>query len=563
MNGNGFVAPSLIYRLLLGIVAMALLSILTLSHVTWRTDAWFYDMIVGHLSPPVDERIVVIAIDQKSLTELGRWPWSRRIHAHLIDNLTEAGVHGIALDLLLPEPTNSDLESDRLLAQAIRRNGNVVLPVSAEPYQLNSPGIELLPTPELARTAKLGHSDIALDADDVARSVFLYGGLGSPRWPSLALALWESGKSENDTTRKLPGLRYLHETDTTPFMWTRNYQVLIPYTNPPDGFPHLSYVDVLNKQIPDSALDGRWVIVGMTANGFSNGIAIPKRSELPGLYYQANVLNTLINGNAITPMTPAGQWLLASILTVLPLLFYRKSTPQKFWIPLASSAVLTLLIATVLLTFWHNWFPPMSALVTLSAITLGWLMRMWFITQQQAHSDPLTGLANRMRLNHVMEKEIRQSARTDSPLSLLMIDIDHFKQLNDTSGHDMGDRALRMLAHAVCSCAHRPRDLVSRLGGDEFAILLPETKSIEAINLAAEMHALISYHSSILELPMPFTVSIGVHTSPGGDEQMTPSSLLKAADTALYQAKQAGRNCTRSSIGKLPSTESCIIHPAS
>src|SRR5688500_10393348 len=104
-------------RVLIALAAASVVTLLHLFGVTWRADAWMYDTLVP--SPVADDRILVVAIDEKSLAELGRWPWSRRIHADLIARLNTAGVRGIAMDILLSEPALFDPEGDALLAQAL------------------------------------------------------------------------------------------------------------------------------------------------------------------------------------------------------------------------------------------------------------------------------------------------------------------------------------------------------------------------------------------------------------------------------------------------------------
>ena len=140
-------------RLLTAVGAAALAILVTLSGVTAPLDAWVYDRLVLGAAPDADPRIVVVDIDQKSLAELGRWPWSRRTHAQLVDRLRLTEAKGIAFNVLLSEPALFDPEGDALLARAISRSGRVVLPVLAEPVQLNSSTVELMPIPEFAASA--------------------------------------------------------------------------------------------------------------------------------------------------------------------------------------------------------------------------------------------------------------------------------------------------------------------------------------------------------------------------------------------------------------------------
>lgn len=119
-----------------------------------------------------DDQIVIIAIDEKSLQTIGRWPWSRRIHAELIDRLRQAGRNVVALDFLMAESDDNDPEGDRLLGLAIARHGAVVLPI-APIVEPDSQKISLVqPLPMFQRNALLGHVDVELDYDGVARRLF-------------------------------------------------------------------------------------------------------------------------------------------------------------------------------------------------------------------------------------------------------------------------------------------------------------------------------------------------------------------------------------------------------
>ncbi len=151
-------------------------------------------------------------------------------------------------------------------------------------------------------------------------------------------------------------------------------------------------------------------------------------------------------------------------------------------------------------------------------------------------TDELTGIYNRRAFNDFMHKNISRAKRHLEPLSILMLDIDHFKQVNDLYGHDMGDEVLTIFAHLVQDHL-REEDIFARWGGEEFIILLPQTSSSEALKLAERIRKNISeYHFSEID---SVTVSIG-HTEFHVDDSF--DILLKRVDEALYQAKNAGRN---------------------
>lgn len=157
-----------------------------------------------------------------------------------------------------------------------------------------------------------------------------------------------------------------------------------------------------------------------------------------------------------------------------------------------------------------------------------------------ATTDPLTGVANRRRFMEAAERELMRARRYGRPLSLLMLDVDHFKSINDGYGHAVGDDVLTCLASAARECM-REIDVVGRLGGEEFAVLLPETSLTEAVGAAERLRR----HLAELELQtrndvVRFTVSVGVATC--RDEDCSIEGALTRADHALYDAKRGGRN---------------------
>lgn len=539
-------ANRVVARLLTAMGASAVVILLVLSGITWRADTALYDLLVQRSAHAADERILVVAVDEKSLAELGRWPWSRRVHAQLIDALSASGAKSIALDILLSEPALYDPEGDALLTQALTRSHKVVLPVFAEPQQQNGPLVELLPIPEFAASAAaLGHVDMALYSDGVARSMFLRAGLGTPHWPSLALALHQLGNEPGESDGNLPGLRNPQAGTVAPQDWVRDHEVLVPYVNPPHGFKRVSYSDVLNDRVPAAQLKDRWILVGVTAAGMGGDVATPgwhaNAPRLSGVDYQANALNMLLQDSAIVPLSTVAQSLLSIFLVVLPLLIYGLPGFRKISTPIVL-ALLAVPLVTLLLLWQGYWFAPLSAWVVLCIGTGMRLVRVVRRTQRRAQSDPLTGLANRHRFDEALALELRSAQRSGQPLSLLLLDVDHFKGLNDSQGHPTGDKVLRTLSGVLRDRARRPRDLVARLGGDEFAILLPETSSQAAAAIATTVHVDLANLAAQNNAASPaFTISVGIHTTRQG-ETTTATEVFERTDAALYQAKQAGRN---------------------
>ena len=160
---------------------------------------------------------------------------------------------------------------------------------------------------------------------------------------------------------------------------------------------------------------------------------------------------------------------------------------------------------------------------------------------RQAHLDYLTGLSNRRHFMAQGETELSRAIRYQKPLSLMMIDIDLFKSVNDTYGHQIGDVVLQAISR-ICKATLRHVDIAGRLGGEEFAVILPETTRNEAFEVAERLREAVAKTEVTMPvgLPIHFTVSIGVTTLL--DINVNLDMLLHQADQALYEAKRTGRN---------------------
>lgn len=161
-------------------------------------------------------------------------------------------------------------------------------------------------------------------------------------------------------------------------------------------------------------------------------------------------------------------------------------------------------------------------------------------TQEQARTDPLTGFLNRRGMEEILIREFARSRRTGTPLSVAILDIDHFKKVNDEHGHDVGDHALVHLAK-VAKAGARETDVVCRYGGEEFVVVFPGAAADGARFVVDRMRALAEntpLASGTLKVPIRF--SAGVSELAGADTSI--KALLKRADEALYEAKRNGRN---------------------
>jgi diguanylate cyclase (GGDEF)-like protein len=179
----------------------------------------------------------------------------------------------------------------------------------------------------------------------------------------------------------------------------------------------------------------------------------------------------------------------------------------------------------------------------LAALVLVWSRteRMQDLEQQASH-DPLTGLKNRRRFGEDLHTELARSRREQTTGAVLMLDLDNFKQVNDTLGHPVGDRTIADIA-GVLQKRLRATDVVARLGGDEFAIVLPRCDLDEAEEVADAVAGAVRQQAPAGQATPPITASIGIATFGPGTE--SDDAVLSAADTAMYEAKRAGRDSVR------------------
>ncbi|VVE87751.1 sensor domain-containing diguanylate cyclase [Pandoraea bronchicola] len=243
----------------------------------------------------------------------------------------------------------------------------------------------------------------------------------------------------------------------------------------------------------------------------------------------------------------------------------RLRTVLDLWMALAVLACVTDTVLSLLSTvrFSLGWY--LARLFSMSAPGLLVCVLVWEVTRlyrdltrahlrliEYSNRDALTGIFNRRYFNDRFPRDFEQARRSGQPLSLLMIDVDHFKRYNDEYGHPMGDQCLEQVALAIMRATHRPADLVARYGGEEFVIVLPETDENGAYFVATR----VTESVRALAKPAPgprgvVTVSVGcaTHVPRHGAVSDTPARLIALADEALYTAKRLGRDRVHVSEG--------------
>lgn len=348
-------------RLIVGLVLLLLAMLFTWRGWLSGLDDLIYDGLMRQLETPVTDQILVVAVDPRSLSMLGRWPFPRSHHAELLQKISAGSPAAIALDIHFAEPDLQHPEDDERLVRALQESGKVVLPVVLEQFGAALQQGESLPIPALHKAAAaLGHVDTELDADGIVRSAFLKAGLDRPRWPALALAMaqvggdWPAGKPFPNSARAPV------YTDTAANVWRRQYQVLIPFPAQRQGIAKVSYVDVMQGVVPASRFRDKYILVGATATGLGDNIPTPISAHgrpVAGVEFNAYVLNALLQERLIAPVSRNLQYLFNAVLIMLMVLLYRpRGWGYVYWIVLLFVVVLG--VGYLLLSRFHVWYPP-------------------------------------------------------------------------------------------------------------------------------------------------------------------------------------------------------------
>lgn len=505
--------------------------------------------------PAALKDLFLIAVDQESLDRIKeKWPFRWRLYAEVLDKIRAGSPRLVALDLVFWRKV--DPLDEFLLSEAVRKAGNVILGA----YVDDAEGKYILSREEIRREAlSSGVVNLPHDKDFRIRRARLFyrdtkGRLAAWPWEMEILThLLGLNRGRFKITRH--GIR-LGKGFRIPFY--RNVSALINYRFKENDLERMPLWKVLEGENLESKVRNRVVVIGATASALQDTHPTAL-GMMPGVVIHTNWLVNLMRRDFIHRIPVRWDALCLALIVFI-----------SFWSAVRWDVLrgLTVLLLTTtgfwalaLLLFWRNYSGDY-----LSPVVAGWAVFLVTAFYRYFHSllenvklrgevvtDPLTGLYNRRFLEAEIDAELArlasgQKGRKTDPfreLSLLMIDIDDFKKVNDTYGHQFGDDVLKSVSFSIRENT-RKEDVVARFGGEEFCVVLVHTSKEEAIRIAEKVRRSVEVKKfSYVNQVARFTISIGV-ASAKADHLLSSRAIVRAADMALYEAKRKGKNrvCT-------------------
>jgi len=348
------------------LILLTITLIIHTSNIFDRVDNLIFD--IGQRVVPIaaPDDILIVAIDQASLAELGRWPWSRQVHANLLNRLKQEMPAAVGFDVIFAEPEQLNPEADQHLAEAIAESGNVVLPVLLETIRANGQIVETMPLPLLMRhAADIGRVHAVLDEDSIARSIYLFEGVGAPVWQIFAQAILNAA-DQVPTKNNFDGIGDADAVNR--YSLVRKDQRRVNFGGPPGHFNQISYSQVLNGEFPPNTFKNKIVLVGATALGMNDILTTPVSGlSLPmaGVEFHANVLESIRTDSLISEAPFWLSLLAALIVSIAPLLWVPKLPGLRGFLSTILFMVTVGFLASLLPRLWGVWLPPAAALASL------------------------------------------------------------------------------------------------------------------------------------------------------------------------------------------------------
>ncbi len=503
-------------------------------------------------TPSQINQIALIRIDDDSYAKLNRkWPWKRDTFAYFLQKLKSYNPKIICFDLTFVGEATP--EEDRLLAEAIKEAGNVFVGSYVSPS-----GEYILPKKIFLESALgYGFIDKLRDKDNVMRSASLVlvskapDGFLNINGYSLEFAAISKylGVSSADidlnSKRQEISLNTADKKICIPLR--KDMSTLINYAATEEQFRNVPFWKVMKDEAPKDAFKDKIVIVGITGEIFHDIHPTPL-GLMPGMDILANTLLMLLSGNFIRELNPLVNFLILIFLCLATaIVTHRLSLLKGLAFALSEIAIFALAGLYLNLRNWQLdiFSPILIIIVTYAAISLYEyvaLLKETSSLRTLAITDGLTELFVHRYFEIRLQYEFDRMQRYGGELALVMLDLDRFKDFNDTYGHESGNIALKTVAKAMRESS-RKIDILARYGGEEFCAILPATRTQGALVYAEKLRKNIEDLEIIVagNKKTKITVSIGV-ASFIPNKTASAKQLVEYADQALYEAKRTGKN---------------------
>lgn len=512
--------------------------------------------------------IAIIEINKDSLQVIGPWPWPLSYHAQMVEILKKWEAKAVILDFIFQEEARP--EEEAAFEEALSQMPEVYFPVeleskSGKKFWIHGMAVVLEPDDEkqhwehsLSQIEKhargLGHKNLTPDSDGVMRRIQPYLSYGGESYFYLPL------KAGFDFLGKAVQNAYdldLPQDDQGLLMinWAGRWQ---------DSFQHFSYADIVRSAqaiekgqtpvISPEQLKGKICLVGISVPETGDLHVIPLESSYPSVGIHANVLNNLLTGTWLRPVSHKTNVLVLCLVGFAATLLFVFSGNVFSFIAGLILGLLGLGLAFVFFAWKNIWaYSVHPLLLILSLFIFSVLYNLLRSKKEQlrlfnlATRDGLTGLYVIRHFREVLNQAVKDAREGNAPLSIVLMDLDNFKSINDTYGHQAGDMVLKKTAETIHGCFRSKRpihqiDFAARYGGEEFIVMLRgATLKNAGLNIAERIRKAIE--SAVYEWDgkkIPVTVSVGVSTL--HEAENVPDLMVRRADEALYRAKKTGKN---------------------
>lgn len=342
----------------LAIVASVMFALFAI-HPPTRLDNVLYDVLARANARPADDSILIVEIDDRSLAEMGAWPWGRDAHARMVDQLSQAGARAIVYDVLFSQPSR-DPKQDRALGEAIARSGKVYLPEFLSEGGEDAPPARVSALREIARgAAGVGLAHVRFDDDGVVRRMAPFEPDGPNLRPDLMTVVHRATRP--------PGSPDVTRGDEP--------TLLIAFAGPPSIYRHVSFISVLKGEVPRDLIAGRTVFVGPTAPGLGPAFptpVTPNAASMTGVQLQASVLDALRDGRMIEPAGASSRAGFSLTLLWLLMIGFLALPPRANLLLTIGLCLVGLGYSAALFWLGHIWLSPITAVIGLNLVALLW-----------------------------------------------------------------------------------------------------------------------------------------------------------------------------------------------